>query len=109
MRAAVPLLVTVLLSACAAEPKKELTNAERVPADWTSEQLLAAQRAGYSLVTRNNEQVVCRQDQQTGSRLQRTTLCMTAKEWQRTRTTSRETMQDLTSGQQPSCALEKNC
>jgi hypothetical protein len=109
MRAAIPTLIVISLTACAAEPSQQLTEVESVPTDWTTDQLLAAQRAGYSLVTRGGEQVVCRQDPQTGSRLQRTTLCMTAREWQRMRTTSRETMQDITSGQQPSCALEKNC
>jgi hypothetical protein len=109
MRAAPLVLISALLTACSSPPPQELTDAERVPADWTSEQLLAAQRASYSRVTRHGEQVACRQDLQTGSRLSRTTLCMTVKEWQRTRSTSRETVQDLTSGQQPSCALEKNC
>ena len=103
------LIMAALLSACASPPPQPLTDAEEVPADWTSEQLLAAQRAGFSLVTRNGEPVMCRQDAQTGSRLNQTTLCMTAKEWRRTRRTSRETLQDITSGQQPSCALEKNC
>jgi hypothetical protein len=109
MRAAILTLITTLLLACASQPPQPLTDAEAVPADWTTEQMLAAQRAGYSLVTRGGEQVVCRRDPQTGSRLQHTTICMTAKEWHRTRNTSRETLQDITSGQQPSCAIEKNC
>ena len=109
MRSATLTLLAALLVACASPPPQPISDAEPVPADWTSEQLLAAQRAGYSLVTRQGEQVMCRQDLQTGTRLQRTTLCMTATEWHRTRRTSRETLQDITSGQQPSCALENNC
>lgn len=109
MRAALLILISALLEACASETPQPTTQAEPVPPDWTPEQLLAAQRAGYSLVTREGEQVMCRQDPQTGSRLQHRTLCMTAKEWQRTRRTSRETMQDITSGHKASCALEKKC
>ena len=110
MRRVSLVIVTVLLAACAAKPPPmPVTQVPAAPADWTAEQLLAAQRAGYSLVTRNGEQVLCRQDPQTGSRLQRNTICMTTKEWQRTRGTSRDTLQDLTRGQQPACALEKNC
>jgi hypothetical protein len=109
MRAATSVLIVLVMTACTTPPPKQLTDAQPVPADWTSEELLAAQRAGYSLVTRDGQQVMCRRDPQTGSRLQHNTICMTAKEWQRTRSTSRDTVQDLTRGQQPSCALEKNC
>jgi len=108
MRAAC-LLIATLLAACTSPRPQQSSDAEQVPADWTHDQLLAAQKAGYSLVTRQGEQVMCRRDPQTGSRLQHTTICMTAKEWQRTRATSRETMQDITSGHKPACAIEKNC
>jgi hypothetical protein len=109
MRATVLVLIMIALAACSNSKSKQLEVVKRAPEDWTHESLLAAQRAGYTLVTRGGEQVLCRQDPQTGSRLQQTTTCMSLREWQRVRTTSRDTLDDLTRGQRPSCALENNC
>ena len=89
--------IALMLTACSAPPVKT----PDAPVQLTEESLLAAQRAGYSLVTRNGEQVLCRRDAQTGTRLQHTTTCLTASDWARMRSDSKDTLRDLTRDQKP--------
>lgn len=110
MRARI-LLVTMaglVLAACASQTPEPVPETE-TSAELTEEAILAAQRAGYSLVTRNGEQVLCRQDPQTGSRLQRTTICLTAREWARVRSSTRQALHDMTRGHEPACRSEGTC
>jgi hypothetical protein len=46
-----------------------------------AEKIMAAQRAGYKIQNQNGQQLLCRRDLQTGSRLRYITSCLTAREW----------------------------
>jgi hypothetical protein len=106
------LLVTMLgmaLVACASETPKDPDSAGFVASELTEESIIAAQAAGYTLVNRNGEQVLCRRDAQTGTRLAHSTICLTAREWARARASTRKAVEDMTRGHQPACSLEGNC
>jgi len=100
-----PFVVSIagfVLAACASQSVELADDSlPPPPIELTQETILEAQRAGYMLVTKNGEQVFCRRDAQTGSRLQHTTTCLTARDWARVRSTSREALQDMTEGHQP--------
>jgi hypothetical protein len=94
-------ILGLVLAGCAAEGTREADDSNASSVEMTQEALLAAQAAGYSLTTKNGEQVLCREDTQTGSRLNRTTTCLTAREWARVRNSSRQSLQDMTRGHKP--------
>jgi hypothetical protein len=105
----VAVIAGLVLAACASQTAKQVDDAGAASTELTEEALLAAQAAGYSLVTRNGEQVLCRRDAQTGTRLGHTTTCLTARDWARARSSSRKALEDATRGQKPACSLEGNC
>jgi hypothetical protein len=98
-----------LLAACASPTPKQVDDSGTAAPELTAEGIVAAQAAGYTLVNRNGEQILCRRDAQTGSRLQHTTTCLTAREWTRMRNSSRKTLEDMTRGQRPPCDLDGSC
>jgi hypothetical protein len=53
----------------------------------------AAERAGYKLVNRNGEQVYCRTDPITGSRIETQTTCLTSRELALQMESTRQRMQ----------------
>lgn len=46
-----------------------------------AEKIMAMQKAGYQIKNENGQILLCRRDQQTGSRLRYKTSCLTAREW----------------------------
>ena len=104
-RSAFPLLVFFVLSGCASSTQ----TVDRTNPELTEESVMAAQAAGYTLVTRNGEQVVCRRDPQTGSRLRHTIICLSAREWMRVRSSAREALQDVSGGHKPACQAGATC
>ena len=43
---------------------------------------MAAQKAGYTIKNENGQQLLCRKELQTGSRLRHKTSCLTARQWE---------------------------
>jgi hypothetical protein len=102
-------MVGFVLAACASEKPKQADKFDPAISELTEESIVAAQAAGYSLVNKDGEQVLCRRDPQTGSRLQHTTTCLTATEWTRMRNASRRSLEDLTRGHRPPCPEQGSC
>lgn len=48
----------------------------------TADMIMAAQKAGYTIKNENGQQLLCRKDLQTGSRLRYKTSCLTARQWE---------------------------
>jgi hypothetical protein len=81
----------VLLAACAShEPKKT------EPAKAAASKPIGPQTAGYTTLINNaGEPVYCVKKTPTGSNVARTTICMTAKEWERARENDQQTLNDI--------------
>jgi hypothetical protein len=93
------------LAACAGTPSEPTTapaspaspqSATNVQVTGDAETLLAAQGAGYKVVNKDGQQLLCRKDRQTGSHTRYTTSCMTPQEWETLTRSSRQTTEDLT-------------
>src|SRR5689334_16719445 len=61
-------------SAASASPASPLEG------ELDAEKIMAAQRAGYKIQNENGQQLLCRRDLQTGSRVRYKTSCLTARE-----------------------------
>jgi hypothetical protein len=70
----------VLLGACASKPQQ---TAQVVPptGDVTLDEINIAIDNGVKLQNEKGEEMVCRREAKTGSRLARETICMTQAEW----------------------------
>lgn len=70
----------------AAKPVAEQSEAAQAAApeegQLDADKIMAMQKAGYQIKNENGKILLCRQDQQTGSRLRKKTSCMTAREWE---------------------------
>jgi len=73
----------VLLGACASAPKQEPPKTVPPPTNVTLEELNTAIEGGVMIQNEKGEEVVCRREAKTGSRLARETICMTKSEWLR--------------------------
>ena len=72
----------VLLGACASAPP-EPPKTVPPPTNVTLEELNTAIEGGVMIQNEKGEEVVCRREAKTGSRLARETICMTKAEWLR--------------------------
>jgi hypothetical protein len=90
----------VLLGACAAkpEPVKPVPEATNV----TLDELNTAIEGGVKIQNEKGEEMICRREAKTGSRLARETICMTQAEWTRVSEQSqRETKKSMRMGKIP--------
>jgi hypothetical protein len=71
----------LLLGACASRPPEQVAKAVPPPTDLTLDELNVAIDNGVKLQNEKGEEMVCRKDAKTGSRLARETICMTRVEW----------------------------
>ena len=71
----------VLLAACATKPEAAKTVPE--PTNVTLDELNTAIEGGVKIQNEKGEEMVCRREAKTGSRLARETICMTKAEWLR--------------------------
>jgi hypothetical protein len=92
---------TVLLAACAGAPKTTTTAVP--PAKNVSlGEINAAIDDGKKIQNEKGEEMVCRREPKTGSRLARETICMTRSEWTRLAEESqRSTRKAMRSGRIP--------
>jgi len=73
----------LLLGACAAKPPEEPAKVVPPPTDVTLDELNIAIENGVKLQNEKGEEMLCRREAKTGSRLARETVCMTKAEWLR--------------------------
>jgi type IV pilus biogenesis protein CpaD/CtpE len=71
----------LLLGACASKPPEQIAKVVPPPTDMTLEELNVAIDNGVKLQNEKGEDMVCRKEAKTGSRLARETICMTRAEW----------------------------
>lgn len=72
--------IALSLGACAGQPPAK-AEAEASPSDITLEKINAAIDDGTKLQNEKGEEMICRKEAKTGSRLARETVCMTKAEW----------------------------
>jgi len=90
----------LLLGACASkpEPAKDVPP----PQNITLDELNTAIEGGVAIQNEKGEEMICRREAKTGSRLARETICMTRAEWLRVSEESqRQTKKSLRSGPIP--------
>ena len=73
----------LLLGACASAPPEQPARIVPAPTDVTLDEINAAIDNGVKLQNEKGEEMVCRKEAKTGSRLARETVCMTKAEWTR--------------------------
>ena len=71
----------LLLGACASKPPEQIAKVVPPPTDMTLEELNVAIDNGVKLQNEKGEDMICRKEAKTGSRLARETICMTRAEW----------------------------
>jgi hypothetical protein len=69
---------TLLLAACAAPPADTTPHRVKV----TGDNIVEVQKAGYIIMDKNGERLYCTKDPKTGSHIQTTTVCLTARQWE---------------------------
>ena len=87
----------LLLGACASkpEPAKDVPP----PQNITLDELNTAIEGGVAIQNEKGEEMICRREKKTGSRLSRETICMTKVEWLRVSEESqRQTKKTMRSG-----------
>ena len=92
----------LLLGACASAPKEEPPKTVPPPTNVTLEELNTAIEGGVMIQNEKGEEVICRREAKTGSRLARETICMTKAEWLRVSEESqRQTKKSMRAGKIP--------
>jgi hypothetical protein len=71
----------VTLAACAGKPAEKPEKVIPAPTAMTVDDLNVAIENGVKLQNEKGEEMVCRKEAKTGSRLARETVCMTRAEW----------------------------
>jgi hypothetical protein len=95
-------LSVLSLAACASNPPEQPAKAVPPPTDLTLDELNAAIDNGVKMQNEKGEEMVCRKEAKTGSRLARETVCMTKSEWTRVSEESqRATQKSMRAGKIP--------
>jgi hypothetical protein len=90
----------VLLAACAGKPEPAKPVPE--PTNVTLDELNTAIEGGVKIQNEKGEEMLCRREAKTGSRLARETICMTQAEWtQVSEESQRNTKKTLRGGNIP--------
>ena len=92
----------LLLGACASKPPEQTAKVVPPPTDMTLDELNTAIDNGVKLQDEKGQEVVCRKEAKTGSRLARETICMTRAEWAKVSDESqRNTQKNMRLGKVP--------
>jgi hypothetical protein len=78
-----------------AESKQEPAKSAAREGELTQETIMAAQKAGYEIRNENGQQLVCRRDNKTGSRLRHTFSCMTPKQWDQLQSDTAQSLRSI--------------
>ena len=91
----------LLLAACASAPKEPPKGVPQ-PTNVTLDELNTAIEGGVKIQNEKGEEMICRREAKTGSRLARETICMTQTEWTRVSEESqRQTKKTMRGGNIP--------
>jgi hypothetical protein len=96
-------IALLTLTSCAGTPAPESTAAQQAaanvdvtdPKKVDTDTIMAAQDAGQKIVQEDGQEMICRREKQTGSHLQKKTICMTREDWDKAAAQSRQTMEDI--------------
>lgn len=92
----------LLLGACASKAAPEPAKTVPPPQNITMDELNTAIEGGVAIQNEKGEEMICRREAKTGSRLARETICMTKAEWLRVSEESqRQTKKTMRSGPIP--------
>jgi hypothetical protein len=92
----------LLLGACASKPTEPPAKATPPSKTVSLEEINTAIETGVQLRNEKGEEMVCRREAKTGSRLARETICMTRAEWtQVSEESQRATRKSMRSGRIP--------
>jgi hypothetical protein len=100
-----PILIcasVLLLGACASTPREQPAKSTPPAKSISLEEINTAIETGVQLRNEKGEEMVCRRQAKTGSRLARETICMTRAEWtQVSEESQRATRKSMRSGRIP--------
>jgi len=93
----------LLMGACASKPvEPEPAKVVPPPQNITLDELNTAIEGGVAIQNEKGEEMICRREAKTGSRLARETICMTKAEWLRVSEESqRQTKKTMRAGKIP--------
>ena len=74
---------------------KEPQKSTAIEGELDADKIMAAQKAGYELRNENGEQLLCRKEPRTGSRLRPAVSCMTAKQWEQLQSDTQTTLRTI--------------
>jgi hypothetical protein len=95
-------LSVLSIAACAGKPPEQVAKVVPPPTDMTLDELNVAIDNGVKLQNEKGEEMVCRKEAKTGSRLARETICMTKAEWEKVSDESqRNTQKNMRLGKIP--------
>lgn len=77
------------------ETKPEPEKSAAFEGELDQDKIMAAQKAGYEIRNENGEQLLCRKDPKTGSRLRHTVSCMTPKQWDQLQSDTQQTLRTI--------------
>lgn len=66
-----------------------------IEGELDQDKIMAAQKAGYEIRNENGEQLLCRKEPKTGSRLRHSVSCMTAKQWEQLQSDTQQTLRTI--------------
>jgi hypothetical protein len=87
-------MAAALVAACAGQPPAD-TAPRQVKVDGSN--IVEAQRAGYTIVNKDGQQLYCSKDPKTGTHLQMTTTCLTKAQWDQLHDAAARSMQSTSS------------
>jgi hypothetical protein len=77
------------------ETKPEPAKPAALEGKLDQDKIMAAQKAGYEIRNENGEQLLCRKDPKTGSRLRHTVSCMTPKQWEQLQSDTQQSLRTI--------------
>jgi hypothetical protein len=77
------------------ETKQKPEKSAAIEGELDQDKIMAAQKAGSEIRNENGEQLLCRKDPKTGSRLRHNVSCMTAKQWDQLQSDTQQTLRAI--------------
>ena len=74
---------------------EEPVKASALEGELDQDKIMAAQKAGYEIRNEHGEQLLCRREPKTGSRLRHTVSCMTPKQWEQLQSDTQQSLRTI--------------